>query len=394
MKVALKWLMITLVVGVISGLSSALFMVTLNFVTDFRVSHTWPIVLLPFAGVAILWCYDRFLGSQETGPNELLKNYRVPERLILFRSGVLIYVTTLLSHLVGASVGREGTAVQLSTTSSAPLIEKFFKLSEQEKKGLILTGMAGGFGGFFGVPFAGALFALELVRRPKVPLAYAPWVLMAALLADFIVNFMGVPHLNFPTLTATGMTLEESVKLGAVALCSGAAGYLYLRLHSGLNWVQKMIPLRYSLRLRMAAFSLALMAFFFLTGPETFAGLGVPFIEQSFDTIMPAHFWIVKLILTAACLSFGFKGGEVTPLFFVGATLGSAMAGPLSLPIGVAAGVGLLGVFSAVLKIPWTTAMMGVELFGASFLPWAFVSPMIAYLCSGKRALYSESQLP
>jgi H+/Cl- antiporter ClcA len=380
----------SLAVGVLSGLSSALFLSTLDMVGTLRESSPYFIYSLPVLGLMVVFSYQRFGDHTVEGSNGALKAYRDPDAPMSFRSGILIYVTTLLSHLGGASVGREGTAVQMSTSFTFPLLKKFIPpaLRELGLRGLLVGGLAGGFGSVFGVPFAGAVFAIELLRRPKPPWKLLPWALGASLIGHTTVTLLKIPHTTYPALSFMTLEHNDALKLVGIALVSGfvARGYLLV-----LNFL-KAIPLKLNLYLKILGFSIILLSLYQVVDPNVYGGLGIPIIEKAFSEEMEFQLWFIKLFLTAACLSFGFRGGEVTPLFFIGATLGSSLAGVLGAPIAFGAAVGFLGVFSGTLKLPLTTWIMGMELFGVSFWPFAFIAAFLGRSVAGKRELYSYAR--
>ena len=381
---ALRELAIALVVAALSGSASALFLVSLHGATHVRETHAWLLWLLPFAGLLSGLAYHRWGSQVEAGNNRILEELHEPRETIPLRMAPMVLLGTLATHLCGGSAGREGTAVQMGG-SLADQVAKMFRFSGEDRRTALLAGVAAGFASVFGTPLAGAVFALEFVLVGRIRLASLFTCLMAALVADRVCLAWGVHHTAYsipsvPALTAMGFA-------GAVAagiLFGLAAKAFAILTHRISLWTKAHIAYA---PLRPALGGILVAALIGILGVR-YAGLGIPVLVDSFrQHVLPWDF-AVKLALTALTVGVGFKGGEVTPLFFVGATLGNVLAPWLGLPYPLVAGMGFVAVFGAAAKTPVSSTLMAMELFGAAAGPWAAIACATAYLASGHAGIY------
>lgn len=360
-----------MLVGVGAGLASALFLYALELVTKVRMP--W---LLPFGGIALGLVLQRFhvsaipllFSAAVTGEGE-----RVP-----LRAGPLVLFGTLLTHLFGGSAGREGTAVQMGGT-----LGDFVSTKWGERRHLIIAGIAAGFGSVFGTPIAGALFGMEVVAVRRWQWRSAIPSFIASFVGDFVCRLTGVKHTHFPHVEVSG----DWWRWLALAF---AAAFVTLAFVAALHGFKK-AGARFSPPARLFIGGVVVVALWQLVGTDEFLGLGVPGIEHAFVTAPERTAFAWKLLFTAATLGFGFLGGEVTPLFFIGATLGGALAEPLGLPLDASAGVGLAAIFAAASKSPVALAVMAAELMGVSIFPAALAVCVIATLLTGPFGIYERS---
>ncbi|MFQ3574944.1 MAG: chloride channel protein, partial [Cytophagales bacterium] len=286
---------------------------------------------LPIIGIAMIWVYKNLLSaSVSQGINGILifLQGRIPSVPWLMTPSILI--STLASHLFGASVGREGTAVQMGGGVSA-LLMKAIPFENHHRKTLMKCGVAAGFSALFGTPLAASVFAFEFSKRGEVNLKGGLWVLMASFLAYFVYEFWHLPHAHYHIEKTP--TIEPEILFWAATsgLCFAVAFYVF---HKVFSLVKQSIT-KFKINPYLAISSISVFVIFssWLMNDYSFLGLGLPTIQKAF--IEPAGFevFLIKLFFTAICLAVGFKGGEVTPLFFIGATLGSAMSIFIPLPL-------------------------------------------------------------
>lgn len=361
----------SVLVGVGAGLASALFLFSLELVTKVRVP--W---LLPFGGVLLGLVLQRFHVAAIPRLFQAAATGEGPA--VPWRAGPLVLFGTLLTHAFGGSAGREGTAVQMGGTLGELVATKL-----GERRHLIIAGIAGGFGSVFGTPIAGALFGMEVVAVRRWQWRSAVPAFIASFVGDVVCRRTGVKHTHFPHVEVSG----EWWRWLALAF---AAALVTLAFVAALHGFKK-AGARFSPPQRLFIGGVVVVALWRLVGTDEFLGLGVPSIEQAFVTAPERTAFAWKLLFTAATLGFGFLGGEVTPLFFIGATLGGALAGPLGLPLDASAGVGLAAIFAAASKSPVALAVMAAELMGISVFPAALAVCVVTTLLTGRFGIYERS---
>lgn len=387
---AFKWLLISLSVGILTGTASAFFLLSLDFITLTRQNHPWLLYLLPAVGVLIVFFYARFGQKLEAGNNLILEQIHQPQEKIPLRMAPLIWGGTLLTHLCGGSAGREGTAVQMGG-ALADQFTSLFRLSSHERKLLLMTGIAGGFASVFGTPWAGAIFGIEVLALGRIQYrGFAP-CLLAAFTAHFVCLLWGVHHTAYFVDAVPALDLVTVLKAAAVGIPFGLCALLFSWSHRGLSvFLKSKIP---AASLRAVIGGITIIAMALLLQTDRYLGLGLPTLTGSFQT--PASGWdfLLKILFTVVTLASGFKGGEVTPLFFIGATLGSAMSGLMSLPTGFLAALGFVAVFAGAANTPLACILMAMELFGGEVGFYAALAIVVSYLCSGHRGIYHAQKL-
>ena len=380
------------------GVCCFVFLSSLDAVTHFRFAHPGVLYFLPAAGMVCAYCYQKFGGDSHRGSHLILDRIHRPGGGVTGRMAPLVLLGTLLTHLCGGSAGREGTAVQMGG-SLAGAAAKRLGLEPHATSLLLRAGVAGGFGAVFGTPLAGAVFAVE-VCRPDTRRARAFAVcLFAAGMADLVCRLCGGEH-----------TLWTPVSFGfapltlAACLPAGAAFGLCARLFVSLSRRAAALFARgfASPPPRAAVGGALVILLVWLTGTRDYLGLGVYSPDPGAATL-PAFFlenrtlpwaWAWKIAFTVITLSGGFKGGEVTPLFFIGAGLGHSLALLTGQPVALFAAMGFLSVFGAAARAPLACVIMGMELFGvsAAAVPFA-IAAFTANACAGPVGIYGARRV-
>lgn len=383
-RFALRWIAPSICIALACGLSSGLFLWSLERVTALHGAHPWLLWLLPPAGLLSGLAYERFGGTAEAGNNLILREIRHPTARIPRRMAPMVLVGTLVTHLFGGSAGREGTAIQMAGSLS-DLFSGPFRMQGRERRMLLRASMAGGFAAVFGTPLAGTLFALEVVVAGSFSLSTLLPCLLSALLAERVVALLPVHHVHY----ATGSVPSGLWPLLACALFGIVAGLFARAFAEATRAVSRTLRERVVWApLRPALGGLAVAALATVVGPR-WLGLGIPGIVASFEGPSGPFDAVGKLVFTAITVGSGFKGGEVTPLFYIGSTLGSAIAPLLQLPVGTLAGVGFVAVFAGATNTPLACTAMAIELFGAPIAPLAAVACVASWLSSGAHGIYS-----
>jgi H+/Cl- antiporter ClcA len=398
----LQWTWLIIPIALVTGLLVALFLWLLDHATNTFQSYPWLIWLMPLAGILITWLYG-FGKDSGKGNNLIISEIQHPNQGVPARMSPLILFTTVLTHLVGGSAGREGTAVQMGgSIAGIPL--RFLQLDNGQKQMLLRCGAAAGFGAVFGTPLAGALFAVEFTHIGKIKWRALLPCLVAALLADETVRLTGIEHspyaIHYTSADFSFLPFEPLLllKVGLAGMAFGIAARIYVWLAEGIKTAsQRYIVNPY---LIPVAGSVLVWGMCLLLGTYDYLGLGVDSLREEGVSILSSFHnmeqdplgWWWKLLLTAITLSMGFKGGEVTPLFFVGAALGHTLSIYAGAPVDLFAGLGLIAVFAGAANTPLACVVMGIELFGTEHWIYMLIACFAAFACSGKRGIYSAQE--
>jgi H+/Cl- antiporter ClcA len=371
---------------VVCGGGSALFLWLLDRATGFRGDHEAIVWALPLAGLLLGWMQQRYGQAVQAGNSLVIDTIHDDGPEIPFRMAPLVLLGTVATHLFGGSAGREGTAVQMGASLTDWLSHRL-RLSPILRRQLLAAGVAGGFGSVFGTPIAGAVFGLEFVVLGRIEYGALVPALAAALVGDLVTRGLGIVHTAWPAAPVVALDLPLLGKWVVFALAMAAAAVAFTELtHALKRTTERRLPFAPA---RLFAGGVAVVLLWRVVGTSDYLGLGLPTILRAFsDPALPASTFALKILFTAVTIGFGFLGGEVTPLFFVGATLGNLLAQVLGLPLALGAGVGLAAVFAAASNTPLALSIMALELLGAGAFPHVVVVCVIAWVVSGRRSLY------
>jgi H+/Cl- antiporter ClcA len=386
LKYFLKWLSLSLISGLFVGSASALLLVSLFWATDTREANKWIIWLLPIGGLVVGLMYHYWGKNVVKGNNQLIDELHKPKDIIPFKMAPLIYVGTVITHLFGGSAGREGTAVQMGG-AIVDQLSKFLKFHKNDRKILIVMGISAGFASVFGTPLAGAIFALEVMVIGRMRYDAIIPSFLAAIIADYTCTAWGVPHTQYHIDVVPDMSLIGFL----IDIVSGIFfGVVSTFFSKGIRRFQNLAARIKYPPLRPFFGGIIIAICVFLMGTTKYIGLGIPTIVEAFEQSLPSYDFAIKILLTTFTIGVGFKGGEVTPLFFIGATLGNALSLFLPLPMALLAGMGFVAVFSGATNTPIACTLMGIELFGIEAGVFIAIACVTAYLFSGNTGIYSS----
>mgnify|MGYP002530666187 CR=1 FL=1 len=383
-----KWLALAAVAGVVCGFIGSAFHISVGYVTALRGAHGWLLWLLPAAGLAIVGVY-RLFGTEGEGTNDIIDAVHLgkPLPVLLLPS---IFIGTVLTHLCGGSAGREGAALQMGGTIGYHT-GRLFRLDDRDMRTATLCGMAAFFSALFGTPLAATMFSIMVISVGVFyHVAFVP-CFTASIVAYGVSLLLGVTPTRFRvTVPEIDPWLMARVALLA-ALCALVSVLFCNTLHAVGAQYRKRIPNPY---LRAAAGGVLVIALTYLSGCGDYNGAGMDIVRAAVERgeAQPMAF-LWKIAFTALTLGAGFKGGEVVPSFFIGATFGCVMGPLLGLPAGFSAAIGLVAVFCGCVNCPTASIFLAVELFGAGGLLAFALACGISYMLSGYTGLYSSQTI-
>ena len=385
-----RWSVLTVPVAVAIGSVVAFFLWALDLATSTRLAHPWLVWFLPLAGVPLLWVYLNFGGKSDQGNNLVIDEIHEPGGGVPLRMTPLILGSTVATHLFGGSAGREGTAVQMggSLASSAA---RWLNLPHGTAKVLMMAGVAAGFAAVFGTPLAGTVFAMEVLSIGSMQYEAILPCLGAAVVADRTCAAWGTHHTDYHLgifSPGQGLASFDWLVCGQVLVAGaafGLAALLFAELNHGLGTLMKRRLKAFWLRPLVGGAVIILLVY--VLGTSDYLGLGVRSTSPQGVSILSSFqmggatpwSWLWKTLFTAITLSAGFKGGEVTPLFFIGAALGNALAVMMGAPVDLFAGLGFVAVFAGATNTPLACTLMGVELFGGRQVLYLAIACFVAY---------------
>lgn len=385
-----KWILLSTAVAALAGSASAFFLLALDWATASRDAHRWLIWLLPLAGFGIGWLYLKFGQQVEAGNNLLIDEIHDPKKVVPLRMAPLVLGGTVVSHLFGASVGREGTAVQMGG-ALADQLTHLCKLQHEDRRIILMAGISAGFSSVFGTPLAGAVWGLEVLAIGRLRYDALLACTLSAIIANQVCGLWGVQHTHYLIPEIPAVTVWGLCAMILAGIACGLTGRAFASAtHALAAWVKKTIAYA-PLRPLLGGAVLAATVMYFAA--DRYIGLGIPVIVEAFEKPLPAYDFIGKMAFTVFSLGFGFKGGEVTPLFYIGATLGNALAPLLDMPFPLLAGIGFVAVFAGAANTPIASTLMAMELFGAEIGVYAGIACVVSYLFSGHSGIYRSQRL-
>ncbi|MBQ8822951.1 MAG: chloride channel protein [Lachnospiraceae bacterium] len=366
---SLTWIVIALILGSVCGMVGAAFHHAIDYVTEFREQHDFMIFLMPVGGILIIFLYRIASLGYEPGTNTILLSVRQQDRVPV-KLAPTIFLTTIITHLVGGSSGREGAALQIGG-SIATAFGRAVKADKKQMSLLVMCGMSAVFAALFGTPLTATIFSMEVVSVGTFYYAAFVPCLCSALVAYFAAQVLGCHSVTYDVTEVMTIDAHNFVYLLGLSLCIAQFSIIFvIMMHQTGRLFKKHIENPY---IRVVAGSVILILLVFVFGKE-YLGAGMNIVDQAiYEQVRPYDF-ILKAVFTAITIGCGFKGGEIVPTFFIGATLGYTASGFLCIDPHLGAALGMVGMFCCVVNSPITSLILAVEIFGtANLLPFALV---------------------
>lgn len=384
-----KWTLISVLIGIIAGLIGTAFGHGVLWATGIWRANHWTLFLMPVFGLLIVWLYRVSKEEKNRGTNMVIESIYSSEEISV-KTGPLIFVTTILSHLASASAGKEGAALQLGG-SLGNLIGKVIRLDEKDKKIAVMCGMSACFAAVFGTPLAAGVFSMEVISIGVIYYAALVPCLFASFIGAGISGKLGLTPEHYEIGEILPFDLEGAgiaVLLGVA--CAAVGVLLCIALHRSDHLYKRFFPNPY---IRVLAGSAIFIVLTLIFRDRSYNGGGLHLIERCFDGEgVPYYAFLLKILFTSVALGAGFRGGEIVPTLCTGATLGYFIASLFGLPAGLCAAVGMVSLFVSVTNCPVSTVLMAFELFGFEAMPYFSIAIAVSFTLSGYYGLYSSQK--
>lgn len=387
----IKWIWMGSVIGILSGSASAVFLHSLDYVTGQRIEQPWLLFLLPIGGALVNYIYMKYGDNAGKGNNLILESIQHGKVTVPLRMTPFVLLGSLVTHLLGGSAGREGTAVQMGG-SLAEWFGKLIRIDARDRRILLLCGISGGFSSIFGTPFAGTVFAIEIAVLGMLAFGAIIPCFIASIVGNFVAtSIWKVGHTHYSAGVIPDFSMLLLLKIALAAMLFGLTALLFSELTHALK--RGFSRLFANPMIKGAVGGLVVIALVYIAGTRDYLGLGIPLAVDSFEGEVSPFAFLWKLIFTSFTLGAGFQGGEVTPLFVMGATLGHTLAHVLAVSAPFLAALGFISVFSGAANTPIACFIMGMEIFGTEGAVYMLIACFVSHLFSGYSGIYTSQQV-
>ena len=389
-KTFIKWLICSAIIGITCGAVGTAFHYSVEYVTQFRSGPSWIIFLLPAAGLLIVFLYRAGGIKHDKGTNLVIGSIRNPEYNVPFRMAPLIFITTVITHLFGGSAGREGAALQIGGSLGAS-IGKLIKMDDNDKHIMTLCGMSAVFAALFGTPVTAALFSVEVISIGILYYSALVPCILSATISYAITEKFHITPTYFILNQVPEMSLATGIRVIILSVAAAVLSILFCMSMQVIGKTFKKYLKNQYLRILVGGVLLVLLTL--AVRCNDYNGAGMNIIEQAIHGTAKPEAFILKLLFTCITIGCGFRGGEIVPSFFIGATFGCTLGGWIGLDPGFGAAMGLVCLFCGVVNCPLASLVLSIELFGASGILLFAIGCSVSYMLSGYYSLYSEQKI-
>lgn len=387
-RLLLRWVVLSVIMGVLLGLVGAAFVFCIAAGTAYRQEHWWCYLLMPLGGVLIVWLYRVTNDRHDKGTNMVIASLRSEAHLPVQMSP-LIFISAIITHFVGGSAGREGAALQLGG-SLGDLFGGMIHLREKDRRTLIMTGMSAAFSAIFRTPAAAVVFAMEVGCVGTMQYAGLVPCVISSLTASYVADKLGFPLAHYDVQGIPALTPVTGLKGLLLGICCAAISIFFcIVLHRTEHCMKHRFPNPY---LRIIAASILLLLLGLLCRTEAYFGIGAESIVNAVAGQAVWYAFLLKTLFTAVTIGGGFKGGEIVPSFFVGATFGCVFGQVLGISPSLCAAAAMVALFCGVTNCPLASLLIAAELFGMESVPFCLLAVAVSYLLSGYFGLYREQR--
>ncbi|MCC5911061.1 MAG: voltage-gated chloride channel family protein [Clostridiaceae bacterium] len=385
-----KWIFWGSIIGIIVGTTSALLINLNDFLTEVRQGNPVLLFFLPLGGILIGYIYMYYGKGSRKGNDLILEHIHHGQGEIPLRMGPIVFVCTFITHLFGGSTGREGAAIQMGASISEG-VNKLFKVDQIDRRILILSGISGGFGSAFGAPLTGTIFGMEAITIGRTKYEALVPCTVASFVGHYVATAWGIHHDNFIIQNVPDINTINLMKVIGLSIIFGFTSVLYSQLRHEI----KRLSDKYlkNLMLRAMIGGMIIIALTFIIGSRDYLGRGLPMVERAFEGNVPPFAFLAKIVFTAVTMGTGFRGGEVIPLFFIGATLGNTLSTIVNLPTSFLAAIGMIAVFSGAANTPISAFLFSVEMFTGQGITYFFIACLISFIFSGHHGIYAAQKI-
>ena len=387
--VSCKWVIFSILVGLVVGLCGTAFCYGLIGATNIRLAHPWLIFLLPVGGLVIVGLYHILQNEKDTGTNLVISAIHSGDKLP-FKMAPLIFISTIITHLFGGSAGREGAALQMGG-SLGNSIGKLFRFDDKDRNVMIMCGMSAAFSALFGTPMAAAIFSMEMISVGVMYYnALVPCVI-SSLVAHDVADYFGVTNEFFLIESIPKFELKTAVQISILAaLCALVSILFCVSIHGAERLYKKFFKNPF---IRVFAGGVFVIIATLLVGNQTYNGTGMSIIAQCIEGTVKPETFILKILFTALTLSAGYKGGEIVPSFCTGAAFGCLFGNLLGFSPTLCTAVGMTSVFCGVTNCPISSLLISFELFGYDGMPYFLLAISFSNMMSGYFGLYQSQRI-
>jgi len=385
-----KWVLWGSIIGIVVGSTSALLINLNDFLTDVREANPFTLFFLPLGGIIIGYIYMNHGKGSRKGNDLVLEHIHHGQGEIPLRMGPIVFICTFITHILGGSTGREGAAIQMGA-SIAEGINRLFKINKIDRTILIISGISGGFGSAFGAPIAGTIFGMEAIAIGKTKYEALIPCFVSSFVGHYVATAWGINHENFIIKNVPDINTINLMKIIGLSIIFGFISVLYSQLRHEI----KALSDKYLKNLMLRAFvgGIIIIALTYLIGSRDYLGRGLPMVERAFTGHVPSFAFLAKIVFTAITMGMGFRGGEVIPLFFMGATLGNTLSPIAGFPPSFLAAIGMISVFSGAANTPISAFLFSIEVFEGQGISYFFIACLISFIFSGHHGIYAAQKI-